>query len=579
MEFRSITIADAIKGLNRSIFLPAIQREFRWNPEDIEKLFDSLMLDFPIASFLFWTLPRDDVEQHWTVYEFIRDFDKEHPHNPEASLQGVASTVSLVLDGQQRLTAFFIGLKGSYHFKRYKWRKTKLYLNLLKVSPQDTDSPDDLSYQFEFRESADPDNPDTELWYEVGQILNFREPEDAKEAIKSLLANRTEEEKGTAQRHIGRLHNRIHTLKFVNFYDENHTPAKSYDRVLNIFVRTNSGGMKLGYSDLLLSTATAKWQSQKTNAREEVIGFVDRLNRIGSGYDFDNDFVLKGSLYLTPPLPIEYKVSNFTRPNMLQIEDNWEDIKIYIECAVRLVSKFGFSSLNLTSHVALLPIALFLKQREAPHFDKSSERSDVEEQGRINRWLVVSLLRGAFGAHSDRRLKSIQDTILATASGPSSPFPAQAINRAIDMDREVTDAECDSYLGHAYHGRYTRLILSLMYPDRDWKNAVFHEDHIFPQSEFDKRGLRKRGYPEDKIERYVSLYNLVPNLELLTGQENQEKSAEPFDEWIATRDDGFKTRHTIPILPNYEFDAFEEFYKKRAAQMRTKLKNAIGEVR
>jgi hypothetical protein len=33
--------------------LPAIQREFVWNPEQICKLFDSLMQGFPVGSFLF----------------------------------------------------------------------------------------------------------------------------------------------------------------------------------------------------------------------------------------------------------------------------------------------------------------------------------------------------------------------------------------------------------------------------------------------------------------------------------------------------------------------------------------------
>jgi uncharacterized protein with ParB-like and HNH nuclease domain len=40
MEFRSIKIADAIQELNKSLFLPAIQREFRWDPQRIERLFD-----------------------------------------------------------------------------------------------------------------------------------------------------------------------------------------------------------------------------------------------------------------------------------------------------------------------------------------------------------------------------------------------------------------------------------------------------------------------------------------------------------------------------------------------------------
>jgi catechol 2,3-dioxygenase-like lactoylglutathione lyase family enzyme len=37
-------------------FLPAIQREFVWKPEQIIELFDSIMRGYPISSFLFWQL-------------------------------------------------------------------------------------------------------------------------------------------------------------------------------------------------------------------------------------------------------------------------------------------------------------------------------------------------------------------------------------------------------------------------------------------------------------------------------------------------------------------------------------------
>jgi hypothetical protein len=72
-------------------------------------------------------------------------------------------------------------------------------------------------------------------------------------------------------------------------------------------------------------------------------------------------------------------------------------------------------------------------------------------------------------------------------------------------------------------------VLSLLYPDRDWKDAVFHEDHIFPQSEFQVRVLKKRGYDEAKVESYIARYNVLPNLQLLTESENLSKNATPFE--------------------------------------------------
>src|SRR6202521_4901270 len=113
MEYIPIRASDIIRQVNRDIYLPAIQREFVWGAERIERLFDSIMADFPIGSFLYWRLEQKNKDQ-WPVYEFIREFDEEAPHNPSASMAGITRDITLVLDGQQRITSFFIGLRGSY---------------------------------------------------------------------------------------------------------------------------------------------------------------------------------------------------------------------------------------------------------------------------------------------------------------------------------------------------------------------------------------------------------------------------------------------------------------------------------
>ena len=49
MSYESKCIRDIIvDGVNRDIFLPAIQREYVWDTSMIERLFDSIMGDYPI---------------------------------------------------------------------------------------------------------------------------------------------------------------------------------------------------------------------------------------------------------------------------------------------------------------------------------------------------------------------------------------------------------------------------------------------------------------------------------------------------------------------------------------------------
>jgi Protein of unknown function DUF262 len=80
MEYRPVRIKDVISATNKDYFLPAIQREFVWETDQIERLFDSILGDYPIGSFLFWKVDQRNKEE-WATFEFIRQFDKEHPNN------------------------------------------------------------------------------------------------------------------------------------------------------------------------------------------------------------------------------------------------------------------------------------------------------------------------------------------------------------------------------------------------------------------------------------------------------------------------------------------------------------------
>lgn len=559
MEYIPVRVSDIIRQVNRDIYLPAIQREFVWGRDRIERLFDSIMADFPIGSFLYWKLEQKNKDE-WPVYEFIRDFDGESPHNSPANMAGITKDVTLVLDGQQRITSLLIGLKGSYRYFYYRWRKTHLYLNLLKPPTPNEDNPEELTYGFAFRESGDPGGEASQLWYPVGRILDFEDAEDAKADMRLKLAELSEELRDNANRLIGRLHNRIHTTLVGNYYQEK---SQDYDKVLQVFVRANSAGQPLEYSDLLLATATAKWET--LDARSEIHEFTDSLNDIGTRYGFGKDFVLKASLYLTDNLPIQYRVKNFSRSNLRSIEANWCDIKEALTTTVRLISRFGFNSKNVVAPLALLPIALYLLKRGNRAFDTSSKAEDAEAQVAIRKWFIFSTLKNAFGGSSDTTLNRLRE--LLKDAGPDTPFPADALYKSLGIEPRLTSAEIDRILGYAYQGRYTNLVLSMLYPDRDWKDAVFHEDHIFPQSEFQIRLLKRRRYDESKVQSYIAKYNLLPNLQLLTESENLSKNATPFEEWIKTRDASFRKRHLIPEMTSYAFDAFDEFYEKRKGSL------------
>lgn len=136
----SITIYEALENIkNGKYVMPAFQRQYVWNMEQIEKLWDSILLDYPIATFLFWHVDDDNVS--WDTYfcNFLSEvsFDSRKQAvsvNYELSNINVKITDTAVLDGQQRLTSLFLSLLGQAYVKQKYARRTAVggtgWLNL-----------------------------------------------------------------------------------------------------------------------------------------------------------------------------------------------------------------------------------------------------------------------------------------------------------------------------------------------------------------------------------------------------------------------------------------------------------------
>ena len=345
------------------------------------------------------------------------------------------------------------------------------------------------------------------------------------------------------------------------------------DKVLNIFIRVNSGGTVLTYSDLLLSIASAQWEDH--DAREEITEFVEDVNSIGGGFRINKDFVLKTALVLTDFPNIAFKVDNFNKPNMMKIEANWENIKRAIKQAVNLVASFGYSGETLSSNNALIPIAYYLLTIGMPeNFVESGATKD--NRAKIKKWLIMALLKKAFSGQPDNVLRPIRDILRENGI---ADFPiAQIIERFKGTPKSIqfTEDDIEAYLLKLKYGKSETLsTLMLLYPSLDFSNK-FHEDHMYPKSRFRKSYLRKKGVPEDKLDAYIDSVNDISNLQLLAAQLNEEKLNTDFDEWFnkqqPTEADKIQYR-TIHYLPDmdYTYENYLEFQKKRKQMLRKKL--------
>lgn len=572
-----LTIAEVMQDIsNNKYVLPSIQREYVWDTEQIETLFDSLMQDYPIGAFLFWKIEKSRL-QDYDFYEFLRNYhEKNNTHNKKVDLKG-SDGVTAVLDGQQRLTSIYIGLKGSYAYRlKYKQKKSEnaypvryLYLNLIDDAQDETNK-----YDFRFLTDKERGGIAEGFWYKVGDILTLTQPGEASQYVLDNIAfagTYTKEQTVHANNTLQKLYNVIHTDKTLSYYKEK---TSELDKVLNIFIRVNSGGTALTYSDLLLSIASAQWENH--DARKEITEFVDDINSIGGGFRINKDFVLKTALVLTDFPNIAFKVDNFNKSNMMKIEANWENIKRAIKLSVRLVDSFGYTRETLSSNNALIPIAYYLLTIGMPdNFVESG--TTKENRAKIKKWLIMTLLKKVFSGQPDSVIRPIRDIIRENGN---SEFP---INEIIDKFKgtnksiQFAEDDIDEYLLKLRYGKSETLsVLMLLYPSLDFSNK-FHEDHMYPKSKFNKAYLRKMGVPEDKLDTYISSVNDIGNLQLLAAQLNEEKVDTDFDIWFneeqVTDADKIQYRklHYLPDM-DYTYDKFLEFIDERNKLLKKRLK-------
>jgi len=581
MAFQTpVTVQEILSGIHaKKYLLPAIQREFVWDQDQIRRLVDSLMRGYPIGSFLLWTVEPSTAKEY-TFYDFLTDYhERDHPYATKAVVPAGQPTTA-ILDGQQRLTSLNIALYGSHaEKKKYAWwnspdafPKKRLYVNLL----EDPD-PEELGLRYDLRflseDEAKPEDGKPDKWFRLGEVLTLA---DAGPSLIKVLSSRGLADK--VEGPYGRLYELYEAIRVrrpINYYLE---ASQDADKVLDIFVRVNSGGTTLSYSDLLLSMATNQWQQR--DAREEVRSLVQELNSGGSrDFNFSKDVVLKTAL-MVAEVDVRFRVSNFTQANMDKVEATWDLTRTSLLRAATLLDRFGLSTRSLTAHSVVIPIAYFLasKGHDDGYLNSTAMGAD---RSALQAWVNRSLMkRGIWGSGLDTTLSRIRQAIDAH---DGKDFPVEAAQRemaSIGKSLDFGADEVDELLGVKYGGQRTFPVLAMLYPGLDF-SKTFHEDHVFPRSRFAPKRLRDAGVPADMIETFRDAADRLPNLQLLAGLANIEKQAALPHEWLFTAYPSAAQRETyiqendLRVMPE-TVAQFMTFYEARKDMLRSRLLKALG---
>lgn len=242
MRIQNYSIRDVMKGVEgRKMILPAFKREFVWRRKDIERLFDSLLQDFPINTLMFWEV--DDIMNGvMEYYEFLSSKFQESVSTNSIYQVRDNDSKTIVIDGQQRLTSLWISLYGSYTLEKGK-NEMYLYLNLDAPNNSNDSGDDSINstasyYNFRFMTEYKFKNciANGEHWIRVSEAYdqNFN-------PISYLLLNKLSENPFAVDT-MAKLSGLFNDESIINVYE---IKNKDLDRVLNILVRTNSGGKPL----------------------------------------------------------------------------------------------------------------------------------------------------------------------------------------------------------------------------------------------------------------------------------------------------------------------------------------------
>ena len=511
----AITVKAAVARIkDESLVLPVIQRRLVWDEEKMELLFDTVLRSNSFGGIM----SIEEEKDARPIFAF-REFTADGTPVKSKQVSLLAKNHNLVIDGQQRLQSFYIGLVGSFAGKQ-------LHFDLLSDYEEN-----DFSFRFALDSSALPahDNEKSNIkkcfWYAVKRLftkLDLTNDED--QVSDGILAEATFTEPEmikSIQRNIRLFYKNIFNQPHVGIarvtINKTEEITKSRQKIVELFRRLNDGGTKLSAFDLAASIMKGfDWQME---------AFLDEILAENKGLGLTQDNLIK----------LIFLLRDDPRKEMMDIDGADATFAVEqkerIRCALRGCTKFLEISNLLTyyreSTPSFIPIFFIVyhlfhskvSTARIPHYFDNYETSNTDYPS-IFKWIMLSLLNSVFrsrGAGWIPYKTGIRKILLVMKRNQGLPFPCdQLINmyqaHPLTFTVEVTEASL---------GTFDRtIVFHLLYrlPQQVREQDV---DHIQPQSLLLK-------FPE-----YENTIDILENYQLLdVGTNRGAKSAKPLNEWI-----------------------------------------------
>lgn len=568
-NWTDLKIADCIENIDKEeLVLPVVQRDFVWSMEKIQLLFDTLLKGDSFGGIM--TIK--DLKGKKPIFYF-RQFIKNYQKGKNSSSKDIDKlkhNISYVVDGQQRLSAFYIGIIGDYDNKT-------LHLDLLSEIEHKNFNLTFTQNQNNLKETIDNFNGTEKIrtfWYSVPEL--YRKIEECGADYHNVYDEITDDytEKEFTENELSRIKRNIENItnQIFNFsnigicevrIDRKSDEVENRIRVVELFRRLNQGGTKLDGLELMASKLKG-FDPENEKFLQEIGQFED----IG----FGKDEVIK-LIFILQDDPkkslanITREDSDFIKEKKERVIDTLNGTRLFLQQS----NLFEFYTKERPSIIPLYFIAYYLfhlnkSNNEIENYFKNSEINNIDFN-LIYKWIYLSMLNKVFrrrGAGWTAYSTGIRKILGVIKKFKNQEFP---ISKLFEM-YHAHPLEFSENIKIEKLNQYDfNFLMYIIYekPKSFRKNDI---DHIHPKSI-----LLEKGVEWSKI-------NNVGNYQLLDYSTNRgNKNDKELKVWInevITNKNNYLEMHLIPNDENlWLTDNFDNFLIKRQEQLVNKLKKGI----
>jgi len=554
-------IVDVIVEIEDEKFvLPVIQRSLVWKEEKMELLFDTLLKGDSFGGIM--VIEEEKGKQPLFNY---RPFTKDGNFILSKQVGKLPQNQLFVIDGQQRLQTFYIGLNGSINGKI-------LYFDLF--------SDYNSEYEFKFENDKDKlpkqskDNNERPIknhfWYSVKNlIIKLKDTGRYKQVVREIIedSNITQDiEKEFVEENVLSFYENVlnsPTLGISKVVVNKTLPElDNRQKIVELFRRLNDGGTYLSPFDLVASILKGfSWEME--GFLMEMLGEYQNI-----GLSQENliklIFLLQDN-YNKEMMAIESSDADFAIKNRHRIKIVLKELNDFL-----IYSKlFEYYKDGNRSFIPLFFIAYHLFHKEINN-DALSHFFDNYETGNtdfalMKRWLFNSLLNGVFKSRGSGWIPyktGIRKILELIKNYKNKQFPTDELfkvynNHPITFTINYTKENIDQ-LDNSF-------VFYLMY-DLSRSHRTNDVDHVMP-----KNILEIHGYPSENI-------NSIKNFQLLDfGTNRGEKNGKSFSKWV-NNPEYVKEKSLyvqIHLIPNdeslWDEEQFFKFIEKRAEMILEKI--------